>query len=100
MYGEQWTIFTPSALHAPKNRTTSTSTTITSFKSKTNWGPLSWNCFFQFPDVLRLKVPNQTSPGPAAVRIPFDLQVRSPRLKRHSSGVNATGVPTQFVESA
>jgi hypothetical protein len=49
MYGEQRTIFTPSALHAPKNRTTSTSTTVTSFKSKTNRGPLSWSCFFNSP---------------------------------------------------
>src|ERR1700726_2344816 len=46
MYGEQCTIFPPSASHAPKNRTTSTSTSVTSFKSKTNCGPLSWSCFF------------------------------------------------------
>jgi hypothetical protein len=46
MYCEQCTIFTPSALHAPRNRTTSTSTTVTSFKSKMNRGPLRWSCFF------------------------------------------------------
>ena len=41
-------------------------------------GPVILELRFQFPDVLRLKVPNQTNRGPAAVRIPFDFQ-------RHSS---------------
>ena len=63
-------------------------------------GSVILELLFQFPDMLRLKVTNQTNGGPAAVRIPFDLQVRSPRLKRHSSWVNASGVPTQLIESA
>src|SRR5262249_27363326 len=49
MYCAQCTIFTLFVLHSPKNRTTSTSTSVTSFRSKTSWSPFSWSCFFNSP---------------------------------------------------
>jgi len=74
MYCEQCTIFTPSALDSTKDRTTSTSTTVTSFKSKINRGSAMLELLFQFPDVLRLKVTNQTNRCLSTLRIPFNLQ--------------------------
>jgi len=50
---------------------------------------------FQFPDVLRLKVPNQTNGGLSALRILFNLQCPL----ASDIGVNASGVPTQLIES-
>jgi hypothetical protein len=69
--------------------------------------PVILELLFQFPDVLQLKVPDQTNRGPAAARIPFDLQVRLPRLKLtrresmqlvcHGNSLNRHGVTAQEV---
>ena len=53
---------------------------------------------FQFPDVLRLKVTNQTNRCLSTLRIRFNLQ-GPPASIGVSSWVNATAVPTQFIES-
>jgi hypothetical protein len=53
---------------------------------------------FQFPEVLRLKVTNQTNRCRSTLRILFNLQ-GPPASIGASSSVNATAVPTQFIES-
>src|SRR4029077_20041219 len=52
---------------------------------------------FQFPDMLRLKVTNQTSGCPSDLKILFNYQ--SP-LASDVHPVNASSVPTQLIESA
>jgi hypothetical protein len=49
MQGEQLTISMPPSSQIARNRTTSTSTSVTSVRSKTNRGPSCWSCFFNSP---------------------------------------------------
>jgi hypothetical protein len=55
---------------------------------------------FQFLDVLRLEVTNQTNRGLSASRILFDLQSPLASIGALSSRVRASGMPTQSVEAA
>jgi hypothetical protein len=59
-------------------------------------GSVMMELLFQFPDVLRLKVTNQTNRCLSTLRILFNLQ-GPPASIGVSSGVNATAVPTQFL---
>jgi hypothetical protein len=67
MYGEQCTILTPSALYPPKNRTTSTSNDRYVLQVQNPPGCVILELPFQFPDMLRLKVINQTNGGLSAL---------------------------------
>src|SRR6266436_7479893 len=61
-------------------------------------GSVMLELLFQFPEVLRLKVTNQTNRCRSTLRILFNLQC-PPASIGVSSWVNATAVPTRFIES-